>query len=97
MYIKRRELILMEATLTKWGNSIGIRIPSQMAADTGLHSGARVEIYSRHKEIIIRPKYDIKDMYEKYYNKPLSQITAEDVGRCYEADWGEDVGAEVVD
>ena len=84
----------MEATLTKWGNSIGIRIPSQMAADTGLHSGARVEIYSRHKAIIIRPKYD---MYEKYYNKPLSQITAEDVGRCNEADWGEDVGAEVVD
>lgn len=87
----------MEATLTKWGNSLGIRIPSQMAADIGFHSSSKVEICSRDKEIIIKPKYDIKDMYENYYNKPLSQITAADVGTCGEMDWGKDVGAEVVD
>lgn len=87
----------MEATLTKWGNSIGLRIPSQIVSDIGFRSGSKVEISSRKNQIIIRPKYDLKDLYESHYHKPLSQITAEDVGDCKEMDWGQDVGAEVLD
>ncbi|WP_294157737.1 AbrB/MazE/SpoVT family DNA-binding domain-containing protein [uncultured Selenomonas sp.] len=87
----------MEATLTKWGNSIGVRIPSQMAAEIGFRSGSKVEIRSRRDEIIIRPKYDLKDLYERHYHKPLAHITAEDVGEVKEMDWGGDVGAEVLD
>lgn len=87
----------MEATLTKWGNSLGVRIPSAMASELGFHSGSKVEIGAHHHQIIIKPKYDLKDLYEHHYHKPLSQITAEDVGDAQEMDWGGDVGAEVVD
>ena len=82
----------MEATLTKWGNSIGVRIPSQMASEIGFHAGSKVELRSHRNQIVIQPRYDLKEMY-----KPLSEITANDVGNSKEMDWGGDVGAEVID
>ncbi|MDY3296109.1 AbrB/MazE/SpoVT family DNA-binding domain-containing protein [Selenomonas sp.] len=87
----------MEATLTKWGNSIGVRIPSQMASEIGFHAGSKVELRSHRNQIVIQPRYDLKEMYESYYHKPLSEITANDVGNSKEMDWGGDVGAEVID
>jgi antitoxin MazE len=87
----------MEATLSKWGNSLGIRIPNQMASDMGFHAGSKVDIRSRSNQIVIQPKYDLKTMYEDFYQKPLSKITMEDVGKTDEMDWGADVGAEVLD
>ena len=87
----------MEATLAKWGNSLGIRIPNQMASDMGFHAGSKVDIRSRSHLIVIHPKYALKTMYEDCYQKPLAKITMEDVGKTDEMDWGADVGAEVLD
>ena len=42
-------------------------------------------------------KYDIKTIYKDHYQKPLLKITPADVGLTQEMDWGEDVGAEVLD
>jgi len=46
----------MKATVQKWGNSLGIRIPSYMAKDLLLENGSSVEILEEDNRIIIQPK-----------------------------------------
>ena len=57
----------MEAVIKKWGNSLGIRIPSIMAKDLSLKDGSHVEIRDEDDKIIITPKHteDLKDMLSK--------------------------------
>ena len=45
----------MEATIQKWGNSLGIRIPSAMAKDLHLKNGSPVEIDDIDGKIVIKP------------------------------------------
>jgi len=45
----------METVVQKWGNSLGIRIPSAIAKEHGLSNGAKVEIIDDGKKISIRP------------------------------------------
>ena len=46
----------MKATIQKWGNSLGIRIPSYMAKGLSLEKGSSVEILEEENRIIIQPK-----------------------------------------
>lgn len=46
----------MKATIQKWGNSLGIRIPSYMAKDLQLENGSSVDILEEDNRIIIQPK-----------------------------------------
>ena len=34
----------MRATISKWGNSLALRIPHGLAADAGLHEGSEVDV-----------------------------------------------------
>jgi antitoxin MazE len=54
----------MEAIIRKWGNSLGVRIPSNIAKDISIVEGSHVEIEDKDGQIIIRPrnKYDLKEM-----------------------------------
>ena len=45
----------MEATVKKWGNSLGVRIPNLIARELSLKDGSLVDITDRGKEIIIKP------------------------------------------
>lgn len=44
----------MQATIQKWGNSLGVRIPSLMAKDLALKNGSSVEILEEDNRIIIQ-------------------------------------------
>ncbi|MDR1997720.1 MAG: AbrB/MazE/SpoVT family DNA-binding domain-containing protein [Candidatus Margulisbacteria bacterium] len=46
----------MEAVIKKWGNSLGVRIPSLMAKELALQDGSFVEIQDKGRAIIIKPK-----------------------------------------
>ena len=47
----------MIATVSKWGNSLGIRVPSDIIVATGINEGDKVEISGRPDgSIIIRKK-----------------------------------------
>jgi len=46
----------MKATIQKWGNSLGVRIPSIMAQDLMLENGSEVELIEESNKIIIQPK-----------------------------------------
>lgn len=53
----------MEAHIQKWGNSLGLRIPMQLAKQLRLHAGSSVTIEIEDDRIIIQtPKYDLDTM-----------------------------------
>ena len=43
----------MNSQVQKWGNSLGIRIPKNLAQKLHLHSGSKVEINTNEHSIII--------------------------------------------
>ena len=74
-------------TLSKWGNSLAVRIPTNCAEISGLKEGTPVQVSAKAGRLIIertRPKYKLKDL--------LAQITPENFQG--EVDWGEPVGDE---
>ncbi len=56
----------MQATIQKWGNSLGIRIPSLIAKDLSLKNGSSVEILEEDNRIIIQAskKKTLKEILE---------------------------------
>ena len=46
----------MEIIVQKWGNSLGIRIPSLFVKEYNLRSGIKVEIFDDGDKISIKPK-----------------------------------------
>jgi antitoxin MazE len=56
----------MEIVIKKWGNSLGVRIPSVIAKDLNLKDGSSVEVEDNNGNIIITPKrYNLHDMLKK--------------------------------
>lgn len=53
----------MQTRIQKWGNSLGLRIPMQIAKQLQLHSGRLVNIEIENGRIIIQSsKYDLDQM-----------------------------------
>ena len=46
----------MQTTVQKWGNSLGIRIPSVYSKELNLKSGSQVEISDDNGKLVIIPK-----------------------------------------
>jgi antitoxin MazE len=56
----------MEIVVKKWGNSLGVRIPSVIAKDLNLKDGSSVDVEDCNGNIIITPKrYNLHDMLKK--------------------------------
>lgn len=78
----------MKSRITKWGNSLAIRIPRSLGREIELKEGTEVDLIIREGAIIITPvssNYSLDDL--------VQGITAEN--RHTETDWGEPKGAEV--
>ena len=79
----------MNARLSRWGNSIGLRLPKAFLVQAGLKEGDEVEIALAGGVITLRPvvsEYGLAELAE--------QITPEN--RHDETDWGRPVGHEVL-
>ena len=79
----------MHVQLTKWGNSLGLRIPKDLASRFRLTEGMKVDVKAERGRIVIsvdRPRYRLEDL--------LAGITPEDMHEAF--DWGPDVGREAV-
>lgn len=73
--------------ITKWGNSLGIRIPQGIIQELGWQEGGKIAISTEENRLIIslkKPKYDLDDLLKDA--KPEQQHE--------EIDWGEAVGEE---
>ena len=64
----------MEAVIQKWGNSLGIRIPSMLVKEFKLENGGSVDIIDADGQLIIRPLKGKKKLLEK-----LSKVTAKNI------------------
>ncbi len=45
----------MSMTISKWGNSLGIRIPHGVAKEAGIGLGAQVKVSAQKGRIIVEP------------------------------------------
>ena len=77
----------MEAVIQKWGNSLGIRIPSMLVKEFKLENGGSVDIIDSDGQLIIRPLKGKKKLLEK-----LSKVTAKNLHE--ESQTGERAGKE---
>lgn len=60
----------MQAHIQKWGNSLGLRIPMQIAKQLQLNAGSSVTINVENGRIIIEtPKYDLDFMLKDITSK----------------------------
>ena len=55
----------MEVTLSKWGNSLGLRIPKNLAAEAGVAAGDVLALVATPEGIVVkkackRPRYDLE-------------------------------------
>ncbi len=86
----------MNATVSKWGNSLGIRIPVMIAEALGLQAGDQVAFELKDGDMLIKKKMSTAQLFEQFYGKPFEEITQADLGPAEEIDWGEDVGGEII-
>jgi antitoxin MazE len=78
----------MKSRISKWGNSLALRIPRSIVQGVDLVEGSEVELTVRDGSIIITPvssNYQLDDL--------VRGITPEN--RHHETDWGAPEGAEV--
>jgi len=77
----------MRTQVSKWGNSLGVRIPKAYAEEVGLAEGATVEVKVSGRKLILapaQPEYDLQ--------KLIGGITP--MNRHGETDWGAPAGKE---
>jgi antitoxin MazE len=80
----------MRTQITRWGNSLGLRVPKPIATQVGLKAGAEVEITAEDGRIIVsaaRPAYSLNEL--------LTGMTPAAMHTAF--DWGADVGREAVE
>lgn len=85
----------MNIAISKWGNSIGIRIPVIVTESLGLRAGDQVVFEIKDGGMFIKKKQSTSQMFEQFYGKPYEEITQEDLGTAETLDWGEDIGGEI--
>ena len=85
----------MQLTISKWGNSLGLRIPATIADMLSLSHGDKVNYQLSDGALVIKKEKSTREMFEEFYGKPISELTEDDLGPGSELDWGNDVGGEV--
>lgn len=79
----------MQQIIQKWGNSLALRIPKNIASENNLSRGSTVNIYQEGGRLIIEPvkknKYSL--------DKLLAQVSEEN--KHSEIDTGEPAGEEI--
>lgn len=79
----------MTTTIQKWGNSLGVRIPRNIAEDVGFVEGKDVTVEKSGDTLVVRslkiPRYNLK--------KLLKGVTAKNKHK--EVDWGRPMGKEI--
>ena len=77
-------------TISRWGNSLGVRLPQFLARSANLKAGDAVTLQLRGDEIVLKPARTRPDV-----NALIKKITPKN--RHAAADFGPDRGSEVVE
>jgi antitoxin MazE len=79
----------MQVQLSKWGNSLGLRLPKSLAQQIGVEAGQKVRVVAEGDRLIVEPvsrAWSLNDL--------LANMTPETMGAAFS--WGEDRGREDV-
>lgn len=80
---------IMEARIQKWGNSDGIRIPSNILKSLNIKTNDILNIEQKDDKIIIsvpkKKKISLEDRFKEYHGKNLAK----------EFSWDENIGREI--
>ena len=74
--------------ISRWGNSLGLRLPQAVAREAQVDEGHSVDVSVRHGAIVIRPSRPTYAL-----ERLVARITPRN--RHDESDWGTPVGHEV--
>jgi antitoxin MazE len=88
------EEIMSKAIVGRWGKSLAIRLPGEVAKAAGIGDGERVDIEARDRAIVIRraaPHFTLEDLFR---GKTPQQWRAAYAGAY---DWGPDAGREAIE
>jgi antitoxin MazE len=78
--------LIMRSQVTKWGNSLAVRIPRAFAKQAGFEEGSTVDIIAEPDRIVlVKPVPSLKEL--------VDRITPEN--RHEETDWGPPRGREI--
>ncbi len=78
----------MIATVARWGNSLALRIPRELASSICVVEGTHVELRASRGTLVVaptRPKYKLADLLAEFRPEHREQ----------EHDWGKPAGREV--
>ena len=66
---------VMQTKIRKWGNSLGLRIPRSLAAETGVEDGSTVDLTVQDGDLLIRPvrrpHYSLEELLQKVDRRNL--------------------------
>jgi antitoxin MazE len=85
---------MSQAIVGRWGRSLAIRLPSEVARAAGISDGGRVDIETRDGEVVIRPAAPRFTLQELFAGKSPRQWRDAYAGAF---DWGADIGREAVE
>lgn len=89
----------MQATLSKWGNSKGLRVPAEAVEELDLSVGAKAEVtVDRDRGSITYTFIRLNPGYSRSRRQTLEEFAAGWEGGKVGEEWGgADVGAEVIE
>jgi antitoxin MazE len=65
----------MLMTVTKWGNSLGVRIPSAIAHKVGIQEGTPIDISIQDHHIVLSKKHSLDALLEQVNPENLHHET----------------------
>ncbi len=78
----------MRTQVRKWGNSLAVRIPSELAQESGVAEGSEVYLVARHGRIVVtpaRPRPRLSDLLRAVSDDNLPEGSWDDPPRGREA------------
>ncbi len=77
----------MQSQIQKWGNSLGLRIPMQLAKKLNLHAGSSVNLEIENGRLVVQtPKYDLESMLDEITSENLHHQKFDD-GQIGREEW----------
>jgi antitoxin MazE len=80
----------VRVSVAKWGNSLAVRLPKELAARVGICKGSHIEMAAEDDRLVLtvgRPLFRLEEL--------LVGMTPEAMHHAF--DWGHDIGREKVD
>ena len=72
----------MRASMARWGNSLAVRVPKDVAASVGLREGAAIDLTIEDGALVLRPRrYDIGDLVAAMAGAEAPPLVLEDEPR----------------